>query len=78
MTHSVTVTTAQKLSTAQEKTALEVAQKLLHTKAADIELTNVVDPTVLGGLKITAGSTEIDATTLSKLEKIKQHLRSKA
>lgn len=73
---TVIITTANKLSAAQFKKAQSVIEKKMKMDTTDISYEQIIDPTVLGGIKITAGSKEIDATVQGKLEKIRKQLLS--
>jgi F-type H+-transporting ATPase subunit delta len=64
------VTTAVPLTSAQ-KAHIAAA---LESKYGSTELTEVVDPEVLGGVKIIVGSEEFDGTIKGKLERIKQRM----
>lgn len=66
----VTVTTAVPLTDAQRKTIATALEK----KVGSPEFTQVVDPSVLGGVKIVVGSTEYDGTVEGKLVRLKQLL----
>ena len=69
----VTVTTAIELT----KSQADLIAKTLEKKYKDrnIELIQVIDSSVIAGIKITIGSEEIDATVSSKLEKLHTQLR---
>lgn len=69
----VTVTSAVALTSSQVKKITDAVEK--KHKESTVELKQVVDPSVIAGLKITVGSEEIDATAYSKLEKL--HLQIK-
>jgi F-type H+-transporting ATPase subunit delta len=64
------VTTAVPLSKTQRAHIAET----LEQKYGSGELSEVVDPTVLGGVKIIVGSEEFDGTIKGKLERIKQRM----
>ena len=66
----ITITTAQKLDTAQ----LQELKKLVESKVGEAEYKQVVEPSVLGGLKITIGNQEFDATLSGKLKKLESQL----
>lgn len=66
----ITITTASPLTAAQ----LKVVTEQLTAKVGPAELSQVVDATVLGGLKLTLGSQEFDATISGKLEKMESLL----
>jgi F-type H+-transporting ATPase subunit delta len=69
-TLKVTVTTAIELTKKQVNSILKAVEK-----NNIIELKQVVDPSVIGGIKITVGAEEIDATIYTKLEKLHNQLR---
>ena len=68
----VTVTTAVKLT----KKQVSLISKTLEKKYQNIELKEVVNPLVIGGVKLTVGSQEINATVNSKLEKLHHQLKT--
>lgn len=66
----VTLVTATKLTTAQKNAVLlELEQKL-----GSVELEEVIDPTVMGGLKIKLGTQEFDATLAGKLQRLESQV----
>lgn len=67
----VTVTTARELAKT-EVIALE--KQLLKRYPAGVTLKFLVQPEVLGGIKLSTGAEEIDATVLASLATIKQQL----
>lgn len=67
----VTITTAVALTAKQ----LETMQSKISKKHADFELRTVVDPSVMGGIKLTIDSQEIDETVYTKLEKVHAQLK---
>lgn len=69
----VTVTSAVELTKVQVNKITDAIEK--KHKESTVELKQVVDPSVIAGLKLTVGSEEIDATVYSKLEKL--HLQLK-
>lgn len=70
----VVVTTAFPLEKKQKEKVLQIAQKVVGATTA--ELKEVIDPTVLGGIKITFGGVEYDATLSSKLTVVQQQLQA--
>jgi F-type H+-transporting ATPase subunit delta len=72
-TLKVTITSAVDLTSTQVKKIQSAIEKK-HTQS-NIELKQVVDPSVIAGLKVTIGSNQIDATAYSKLENL--HLQIK-
>lgn len=69
----VTVTSAIKLTATQVKKITDAVEKKYKENA--VELKQVVDPSVIAGIKITVGSEEIDATTYSRLEKLHMQIK---
>ncbi len=69
----VTVTTAIELTKSQSDLIAKTLEK--KYKDRNIELIQVIDSSVIAGIKITIGSEEIDATVSSKLEKLHTQLR---
>ena len=67
-----TVTSAVKLSDKQLKKISETI-KAKHT-GAKLELETVVDPAVIGGIKLTIDAVEFDATVRGKLDCLHDHL----
>lgn len=66
----VTLITAAKLTADQKKAVVsELEQKL-----GSIELDEVVDSSVMGGLKIKLGNQEFDATLAGKLERLESQI----
>ncbi len=70
LTSTPLVTTAVPLTDAQKKKI----QQALTAKLGSGAFEEKIDETVLGGIKITVGSKEYDATIQNKLERIKQHM----
>jgi F-type H+-transporting ATPase subunit delta len=72
-TIKATIASAVKLSSAQIKKITDVVKAKYsdHT----VELKEVVDSSLIGGIKITVGSQQWDATIYSSLEKIHQSLK---
>lgn len=68
---TATVITAVKLSDDQRKKIKQAIEK----NQGPIDFREVIDPKVVGGLKVRVGSTEYDGTIASKLEKIKKILQ---
>ena len=69
----VTVTSAIELTNTQVKKIVDAVEKK-HTQTS-VDLKKIVDPSVIGGIKITIGSEEIDATIYSKLEQLHEQLK---
>lgn len=67
----VTVTTARSL----EKAELATVEKFVSQRfSKTATLKTIVDPAVIGGIKIQYGTEEIDATVAAKLSSVKQQL----
>jgi len=66
------VTTAIKLTAAQQK-AISAALKQAFGK--DPEISTIIDPTILGGLKVKVGSKLFDASIKSRLDQLKFALK---
>lgn len=66
MAMQVTVTTALKLTADLKKSVINAIESKLGKTA--YELNEVVDPSVIGGIRITFGSKQYDASVQSKLE----------
>lgn len=69
----ITITSAVELTKSQLNKITDAVEK--KHKESTVELKQVVDPSVIAGLKVTVGSEEIDATAYSKLESL--HLQLK-
>lgn len=67
----VTISTASKLSAEQ----LKSIQSQVEAKIGPAEYKQVVDPKVLGGLRLAIGDQEFDATISGKLEKLESQLQ---
>jgi len=70
----VTTTSAVALTPQQVKKITQAVEN--KNKGRKIELKQIIDLSVIGGLKITVGSQEIDATVYTKLEKLHLQLKS--
>lgn len=68
----VIITTAVELSADQREAALKVAAAKAGVKPAEVVLQEVVDPAILGGVRLTVGSHQYDASLLGKLEHLKK------
>lgn len=64
------VTTAVPLTTDQRKKL----QAAIEKKYGSVALQEVVDDSVIGGIKVMVGSSELDATIKGKLDRLKQLL----
>lgn len=67
------ITTAVELSAAQLKNFSQEFEKKLGKVAVE----TVLDPTVIGGIKIRVGSKTFDATLKTKLNKVQEQLNQK-
>lgn len=67
----VIVTTARELAKSE---IAEIEKKLLKKYSAGVELSLLVDPRVLGGIKLNMGTEEVDATVAASLRAVKQQL----
>lgn len=65
--NTVLITTAQKLSDAQRASLKKIISKKI---GSTFELTEIVDPVVIGGVKIKLGEQEYDVTISGSLEKV--------
>jgi len=72
----VTITTATTLSSSQLTKVKTLVDKKMNLKDSEVKYEKVIDPTIVGGIKLTAGSKEIDASVKAKLVKIKSELLS--
>lgn len=66
-----TVTTAQPLTEAQ---TARLATLLENAYGRSVQLNTIVDPAVIGGLRIEVGSDVVNATVLSRLEDVRRRL----
>lgn len=66
----VVVSSPIAISSSQKQTL----QKAVEKKYGKVEMVEVVDPSLIGGVKVTIGSHQIDATVKSKLNQLKQQL----
>lgn len=71
----VTATTAVPLTKAQQQTITAAVEK--KHAATSVKLVQVVDPSVIGGIRLTVGSLDFDATVKNKLASIKYQLKEK-
>lgn len=70
----VTVTTVQPLSSEQRSQLVTALQKKHPNQTVDVK--EVVDPKILGGVRVTIDSREFDSTFSAKFDQIKTHLVS--
>lgn len=73
-TLTVTATTALELSAEQKK----IIEKAIKEKYSVTEVTveNTIDPTCIGGIKLSVNGTEYDSTVTGKLNQVRSHLMS--
>lgn len=64
------ITTAIELSAAQLKSFTQDFEK----KLGKVSVEAVVDPTIIGGIKVRVGSKTFDASLKTKLNKVKEQL----
>lgn len=69
----VTVTSTIELTEKQVKRIVDAVEKKYSAK--EVELKQVVTPSVIAGIKLTIGSQEIDATAQTKLAQLHQELK---
>lgn len=69
---TVTVTSAIELSKTQLD-SIKAAVKQKH-KAEDVVIETILDPSCIGGVKLTINSVEYDATVRGKLEQVRSQL----
>lgn len=67
----VTLTSAVPL----DQSLIKIIEKKLASKFNEFELEKIVDPSVIGGISITIGSTQIDQTISSQLDNLKKQLQ---
>lgn len=67
----VTITSAVKLNAEQ----LQTIQAALTKKFKTVDVNTVIDPTIIGGIKVTIGSRQIDASVEGKVNQLKQALQ---
>lgn len=70
----VTATSAIELTPKQADLIVKAVEKK-NTSGVKVELVQVVDETIIGGIKITIGSEQIDATVATKLARLHTQLR---
>jgi F-type H+-transporting ATPase subunit delta len=68
---NVELTTARKLS---DDEARELLQQIAQTSGRKIEATRQVDPNLIGGFVLQAGSMRVDASVRGRLEGLRQEL----
>lgn len=68
---TVTITTAVTLTAKQTETLTAALEKKY---GQPVTLTKIIDPQVLGGIKLMIGSTQYDATVAYKLSQLEHQL----
>jgi F-type H+-transporting ATPase subunit delta len=68
---NVALTTARELSDAE---ARELVQQIEHASGRKVEATRSVDPRLIGGFVLQAGSMRVDASVRGRLEGLRQEL----
>ncbi|MCA9369352.1 MAG: F0F1 ATP synthase subunit delta [Pseudomonadales bacterium] len=71
---TITVATAITLSSSQEKAIEKAVKEKRNVSSVTIE--KIVDPKLIGGIKLTINSVEYDGTVAGKLAKLKSQLMS--
>jgi F-type H+-transporting ATPase subunit delta len=66
------VTSAEKLSSAQ---LIKLKAQLKASVGSDVELTTIVDPSILGGLIVKVGSRMVDNSLSTKLQNLKVSMK---
>lgn len=67
------ITSAHELSTATEKTLTDLVKR--STKARSVQLTQFIDPTVLGGVKIDLPGQQLDTTIARRLTALRTNVK---
>jgi F-type H+-transporting ATPase subunit delta len=68
---SVELTTAYTLS---DPEAADIVQKIEHASGRPVEATRKVDPELIGGIVLQAGSMRLDASVRGRLQRLRQEL----
>jgi F-type H+-transporting ATPase subunit delta len=68
---AATVTSAQTLDGGEEAA---IRTRLQSMTGADVEITSVVDPELIGGLTVRVGDTLLDASVRGRLERLREQL----
>lgn len=69
----VIATTAVALTKTQANKLSKIAQKKFHYE--HVEIKNVIDPNIIGGVILTAGSKTIDGSIKNKLAQLNNHIK---
>jgi F-type H+-transporting ATPase subunit delta len=72
---TVTLTSAVELSDSQVSKLIGAVEKKYAVKS--VEVVKLVDPQLIGGLKVRVNSTEFDSSVVNMLDKLKLQLRAK-
>jgi F-type H+-transporting ATPase subunit delta len=72
---TVELTTAQELSDAE---AREIVDQIAKASGRKVEVTRNVDPDLIGGIVLQAGSMRLDASVRGRLNRLRQELVSKS
>jgi len=72
---TVELTTAQELS---DEEAREIVDQIAKASGRKVEATRTVDPALIGGIVLQAGSFRIDASVRGRLNRLRQELVSKS
>lgn len=67
---TVTIITASKLA----DSSLKKIKQAISKKYGPATYREIVDPTIIGGIKITIGSNQVDGSVRQNLDQIKQQL----
>ena len=67
----VTLTSAVKLDEGVKK---QIVSKIASAVKGTVEITEVIDPSLIGGFIVKMGDTQVDASVASKLSQLKQRL----
>lgn len=57
-----------------EKTLEKIKQKIKEVEGSDVDLNNIIDPTLIGGVRVVIGGHIYDGSIKSHLEKLKESL----
>jgi F-type H+-transporting ATPase subunit delta len=68
---AVELTTAYELS---DPEAADIVQKIEHASGRPVEATRKVDPELIGGIVLQAGSMRLDASVRGRLQRLRQEL----
>ena len=57
-----------------EKTKTRIEKKISEIEKVEVELTNKIDPNLIGGIKVVYGSHVYDGTLSTQVEAMREHL----